>query len=126
MDGTTLESSLFFFSVHGPEPVENPSISPVKKNPAPVLAWQNNCNTKFKVWFGSDSRFTRKTTLTYTIKKPSDQGGGFSKTLTSGQWMAIKRLAANGSASIIYWYVESWDELGRHSKTEVANFLLTD
>ena len=126
VDGTTVESDLFSFSVRGPEPVGNPAIAPVKKNSAPVLTWQNNCNTKFKVWFGSDNRFTRKTAITYEIKKPSDQGGESSKTLTSGQWMAIKRLTANVSGSTLYWYVESWDTLGRHNKTEVTNFSLTD
>jgi hypothetical protein len=88
----------------------------------PTLSWENNCNKKFKVVFGSDSSFTRKTTFTFNLKDPTQEE--FSKALNPGQWMAIKRLVKNVSGSTIYWYVESWDALGRYARTETMNFVL--
>jgi len=126
VDGTKMESNVFSFSVRGPEPVGNPAVSPTREDSLPVLKWQNNCNTKFKVWFGSDSTFAKKATYPFSIKNPNDPGGGFSKTLTSGQWTAIKRLVRDVIGSTVYWFVESWDDLGRYVKTELATFSLED
>ena len=77
-------------------------------------------------WFGSDSTFAKKATYPFSIKNPNDHGGGFSKTLTSGQWTAIKRLVRDVIGSTVYWFVESWDDLGRYVKTELATFSLED
>jgi photosystem II stability/assembly factor-like uncharacterized protein len=126
MDGTKMESNIFSISVRGPEPPGNPDIFPTKKNSFPILSWQKNCNTKFKVWFGNDSRFAKKASFPFDIKNPTDDQGTFSKTLTSVQWMAIKRLVKNVSGSTLSWYIESWDALGRCAKTDVMRFALTD
>ena len=42
------------------------------------------------------------------------------------QWMRIKMLVNNKTGSTIYWYVDSWDGLGRYSKTDVMSFVLVD
>jgi hypothetical protein len=55
-----------------------------------------------------------------------ESGGVLSKPLSSNQWHSIKNLVANGTGSIIYWYVESWDGLGRYGKTDVMSFALAD
>jgi len=122
-DMTTETSAVRSFSV-GAEPAGSPNISPTSKRSRPILSWQTNCNKKFKVVFGSNSSFTRKTTFTFNLKDPTQEE--FSKTLNLGQWMAIKRLAKNVSGSTIYWYVESWDSLGRNTKTDLMSFVLTD
>jgi hypothetical protein len=92
----------------------------------PALSWENNCNIKFKVWFGSDDAFSKKTIYSFNIKSPNDNEGNFTKNLTLGQWKAIRRLIGDQNGSTIYWYVESWDGLGRYNKTEVMDFVLTD
>jgi hypothetical protein len=106
--------------------VGNPSISDTRKSSLPTLSWENNCNKKFKAWFGSDSSFVKKATFAFNVMNPTDNGGVLTKILTSGQWMAIRKLVGDVSGSTIYWYVESWDGLGRYSKTAVMNFVLTD
>ena len=40
--------------------VGDPEISPVSRSSLPILAWENNCNVKSKVWFGSDQSFSKK------------------------------------------------------------------
>ena len=113
-------------TVDSQQPVENPDFSSTSKSDQPELFWQNNCNIKFKAWFGIDEGFSKKATYTFTIKNPNDNGGNFLKTLTSGQWKAIRRLVGDQTGSTLYWYVESWDGLGRYAKTDVMSFLLTD
>jgi hypothetical protein len=43
-----------------------------------------------------------------------------------GQWKAIRKLVGDVSGLTIYWYVESWDGLGRYAKSEVMSFVMTD
>ncbi|HSB06956.1 MAG TPA: hypothetical protein VLK23_17405 [Thermodesulfobacteriota bacterium] len=123
-DWTTETSAVRSFVV-GPEPAGNPNISPTRKRSRPTLTWQTNCNKKFKVVFGSDSSLTKKT-YSFVIENPNGSEGAFSKTLTALQWLRIKMLTKNKSGSTIYWYVESWDGLGRYSRTDVMSFVLTD
>ena len=108
------------------QPLGNPGIRDTNKSSLPIVSWKSNCSTRFKIHFGNDSSFTKKISYTFTIKNPADNVGDFSKSLTSGQWSAIKRLVKNVSGSPIYWYVESWDGLGRYSKTDLMSFVLTD
>ena len=103
----------------------SPSISPTSRKSKPTLTWQTNCNTKFKVWFGSDGSFSKKSYL-FQIENPSGEERIISKALTAQQWMRIKMLIKNKKGSTIYWYIESWDELGRFAKTDVMSFNLTD
>ena len=123
---TTATSEVFSIIVDPTQPVGDPTISPTIRTYLPTLSWRNNCNTKFKVWFGSDEQFTKKTAFAFNIKNPNDNEGEFTKVLTSGQWMAIRRVVKDTSGSTIYWYVESWDGLNRYTKTDVMNFVLLD
>ena len=131
-DGSLVESDVFSLAVEGPQMVLNPTIAPTSKTtpPFPILAWGNNCNTKFKVWFGNDPDFTKhgmkKTSLSFNIKNPNDNGGQFTKELTTSQWKAITKVVGNLSGSTIHWYVESWDGLGRYAKTGIMSFVLMD
>jgi hypothetical protein len=106
--------------------VGNPNISSTSKGSPPELSWENNCNTKFKVWFGSDESFNKKNGYSFNIRNPNDNGGIFTKVLTSGQWTSIRKLVKDTSGSTIYWYIESWDGLKRYNKSDVVNFVLTD
>lgn len=47
-------------------------------------------------------------------------------TLTSRQWDTIRKLAGGQDNATLDWYVESWDGLGRYSKTDPMNFILTE
>ena len=123
-DKSKENSNTLFFTVKGPEPAGNITISPTSVTSMPTLSWQSSCNTKFKAWFGSDNNFTGKKALTFTVKNPNDNGGVFTKTLTSNQWNSIKKMAGNLANSTIYWHVESWDAMKRYSKTEVKDFTL--
>jgi hypothetical protein len=111
--------------IFGAEPAGDPGISPTGRRSKPTLSWQTNCDTKFKVWFGSDSGFTKRT-YSFEVGNLTGAEGTFSKTLTPLQWMRIKLLAKNKSGSTIYWYIESWDALMRYAKTEVMSFVLTE
>jgi hypothetical protein len=125
-DGTTAYSGVFSLEIGGVEAVGNPAISPTSKSDFPTLFWENNCGVKFKVWFGSDSSFTKKVSYGFSLKNPDDNGGVFSKGLTSTQWKAIRKLVNDVVGSTIFWYVELWDGLNRKSETEPMNFTLTD
>jgi hypothetical protein len=122
-DGTTESSNARQFLIVA-QPVGNPNISPTSKRSKPTLTWQNNCNTKFIVWFGADTNFTKKTTFTFNIKDPTVED--FSRTLNPGQWMAVKRLVKNVTGSTIYWEAYSSDEAGRPAKSDVMSFVLTE
>jgi parallel beta-helix repeat protein len=123
---TTFTSEVRSIIIEPPQPVGDPAISPTIRGQLPELSWRNNCNIKFKVWFGSDDAFSKKTIYSFNIKSPNDNEGNFTKNLTLGQWKAIRRLIGDQNGSTIYWYVESWDGLGRYNKTEVMDFVLTD
>jgi hypothetical protein len=102
------------------------TISPISRTSFPTLSWGNNCNTKFKVWFGSDESFNKKNGYSFNMRNPNDNGGIFTKMLTSGQWKAIRKLVGDVIGPTIYWYVESWDGLKRYNKTDVMSFVLTE
>jgi hypothetical protein len=129
-DGSAVYSSIFTFIVKSPEAVSSPQISHVNKTALqpPTLSWGNNNNVKFKVWFGNNPDFTisgiKKKALTFTIKKPILNDGSFVKVLTPGQWKAIRQVAGDTAGQTIYWYVETWDGINRHSRSEVMSFIL--
>jgi len=129
-DKTVVSSSAYPIGTDLPHGVGTPSISPTSKAILPVLSWENNCNTKFKVWFGNDPDFSkpdiRKKALTFNLKNPTGNEGLFARLLTSGKWTAVKNLVENVSGSTIYWFVESWDGLKRYDRTDVMNFILLD
>jgi hypothetical protein len=128
-EGDEVKSNVFSIEIVEPRPVGDPYISSTSKSSTPTLYWANQCNTKFKAWFGNDSNFTKsgikKKGLTFNDKNPFDYEGVFFQALTSGQWNSIKSLVGNAVGVPIYWYVEGWDGLGRHSQTDVVSFTLT-
>lgn len=123
---TKLYSDVFSFVVEGAEDVGNQDIMLTSISQMPILMWENNCNTKFKVWFASDTTFIKKNVLSFSIKNPNDSEGIFLRLLTSSQWGAIMKLVGYKPGETIYWYVESWDGLKRYSKTDVMSFSLED
>ncbi len=131
-DGSLVESDVFSLVVEGPQMVINPTIAPTSKTtpPFPTLTWGNNCNIKLKAWFGNDPDFTKrgmkKTSLSFNIKNPNDNGGQFTKELTTSQWKAIRKVVNDVNGSSIYWYIESSDGLNRSAKTGVNSFVLTE
>ena len=131
-DKTTDYSSTYSLVINAPEAVTNPQLSHTSKSiiTPPNLSWMTNCNNKFKAWFGNDPDFSKtgikKKALTFTVKNPLDNEGLFTKTLTSGQWTAIRKVVGDIPGMPIYWYVESWDALKRYTRSEVISFTLTE
>ncbi len=125
-DGTFIVSDSRSLLVPPPSAVVAPTIAPVSRSSLPILAWENRCNIKFKVWFGSDPNFSNHRSLNVYLTNPDQKSGGFSKTLEPHQWLVIRRLVADRTGSTIYWYVESWDELRRRAVTHVMSFTLND
>ena len=125
-NGTSVASESRSMSVPTPQHVSNPAISPTTREDLPVLTWQNNCNVKFRVWFGNDPGFTARTAVQFQTKNPELNGGIFIKQLTYGQWLGIRRLVGNQAGSKIYWYVESFDKINRITPTEVMSFFLEE
>jgi hypothetical protein len=109
------------------QPVGNPTIINTSKDSLPILSWETNCNVKFKVWFGNNAFFSKKTSVTHSIKNPNVNGGVFTATLPASLWTAIQNLGGKITGSTIYWYVESWDEVNRRTFTQPSQFfVLTD
>ena len=107
----------------GPQPAGDPVISPLSRSQLPVLSWENQCNTRFKVWF-SDASPSKQVSFSFQIPYPALIGGFFSKQLLSTQWLRIRMLVGNKAGSTIHWFVESWDDLNRKTDTEVMSFIL--
>jgi hypothetical protein len=123
---TTVTSGVFSIIIDPAQAVGNPGIVNTSKSSLPTLSWANNCNIKFRVWFGNNENFSKKTALSFNIKNPNDNGGVFGKSLTQGQWTSARSLVGNVSGSTIFWYVESWDGANRNKKTEPMSFMLTN
>ena len=68
----------------------------------------------------------KKVAISYNVQDPNENQGIFTRVLTSGQWSSIRKLGGNVTGAVLYWYVESWDALGREKKTDVMSFVLTD
>lgn len=119
-----VESEVFDMGVDALSPVANFTLDPPSQKALPTISWENNCATKFRVWFGSDQDFTKAKKLSSTDTNPVDAAGIFSRTLTSGQWNAIRKLVGDQAGSDIYWYVESWDVVKRYAKTKPVSFTL--
>ena len=126
---TKVYSEVRSITIDPPESAGNPNISSASKTSIPTLGWQNNCNVKFKIWFGNNldlPKATKKRTFVFTVKNPLDNAGDFNKTLTLSQWKSIRTLVGDIPGGTFYWYVESWDGLGRYAKTNLMSFALTD
>jgi hypothetical protein len=125
-DGTTTLSEVRSIIIDPPEAAAIPAIQSTARGSLPELSWGNNCNVKFKTVFGSDKTFSKKSACSFTVKNPNGNGGNFVKTLAPNQWKSIRRLVGDETGFTIYWYIESWDEIGRHTKTAVMSFELTE
>ena len=125
-DKSTEKSVVRSIMIEPAQPVGSPTISSTSKSSFPTLSWQNHCNTKFKVWFGSDSSFAKKKVFSFSIKDPMADEGKFERHLTKGQWTAVSKLVGDVSGSTLYWYVESWDGIKRYSKSGTMSFELTE
>ena len=125
-DGTTGSSGTRSILIAPPQPVEDASIFPVSQSKLPVLTWKNQCNIKFRVWFGSDAGFSKRVSVFMKVADPNLDGGIFARELMSSQWQGIRNLVGDQSGSRIYWYVESFDELKRRSVSVVKSFVLTN
>ena len=126
----TIYSNTFSVVIVAPQHVANPIISSTSiSGGPPTLFWANQCNVKFKVWFGNRSDFdepsVKKKAYSFNIRDPFANGGVFTKTLTSGQWNAIRNLVGNALSGQVFWFVEAWDGIRRYSQTEVMSFKLT-
>ncbi len=126
-DKSTVISGTLSVLIDPPQAVGNLTIDNTSKSSIPVLSWDNNCNIKFKVWFGNNANFSKKTALSFNIKNPNDNGGVFTDSLNSSQWLTIQQLVGKVSGSAIWWYVESWDGANRRVISQPAtSFVLTD
>jgi subtilisin family serine protease len=125
-NGTQSTSGKRSILIPGPQPVTDPGLSPVSRSESPTLTWLNQCNSKFRVWFGNDPSFYVRKSVFYSIPDPEVNGGVFSRELSSSQWRGIRTLVLNQPGSPIYWYVESWDGLNRNATTDVMSFGLED
>jgi hypothetical protein len=125
-DKSTEQSEVNSIFIEAAHEVGNPRVSSTSRSALPSLFLDNNCGKKFKVWFGNDSSFTKKSTISVSVKNPLDNGGVLNQGLTSNQWSAIRKLVGDASGSTIYWKVESWDGVNRHAETTVMSFVLTD
>ncbi len=125
-DGAKATSEVRSILIEPPVAVKNAEIVPTGKSSLPILSWQNNCNIKFRVWFGSDEGLSKKVAYSFSIKNPNDTEGNFEKMLTSNQWTSIRKLVGDTSGVTIYWYVESWDGLKGYAETEVMSFVLAN
>jgi len=129
-DKSTAMSEPTFLVMEGALPAGEPGIAAAGGGSGPTLSWRNNCNTKFKVWFGTDADFTRRgmKKKAFSVRDPDPRGAGgvCTMTLSAKQWVAIEKLVGGQAGATIYWYVESWDGLKRHAQTAVMPLTLPD
>jgi len=125
-DGTAFFSDPRTFIVEPAKPVGNPEITPASESESPVLSWENNCNVKFNVVFGNDDQFSKKTSVSFKVKNPTEDEGKFNVTLKANQRKSIRKLVKDESGSTIYWKVESLDGANRSAVTETMSFVLDE
>jgi|GEM_PF-3428976 len=125
-DGTAFYSDSRIFVVEPAKSVTHAEIAPVTKQELPHLTWENNCNVRFNVVFGSDEGFSKKKVFAFKVKDPTDNEGKFSMTLKENQWSAVKKLVKEESGARIYWKVEAFDGANRSVVTKPMSFELKD
>ncbi len=131
-DKTVHYSDIRALVVSPPLAVQDAQISHTSRSLAdpPALSWKIRCNKKFKVWFSDDPDVfkpgVKKKALTFTVKNPLFNEGSFTKTMTSGQWTAVRKVVGDISGIPVYWHIEAWDTLKRYTKSEAKTFTLND
>jgi hypothetical protein len=122
-DKTQVTSLVRSILIEGAQDGGYPWVYSPSKSWLPTLSWATECGKKFKVWFGSDAEFSKKKSFSFNLK---DIPESFSKELTASQWNSIRKLVGDKAGESIYWYIESWDGLGRYAKTGVMSFVLAE
>jgi hypothetical protein len=87
----------------------------------PRFEFHTSCNTKFKIEISpledfSDSRKIKG--ISWTVKDPNTQTT-LQKTLTPGQWNAVKKLIGTAPG---YFRIKAWDGIKRETISEVRSF----
>lgn len=122
-NGSSIMSNIHSLSISPPIAVSDWSISSTKRSETPILSWRNYCHKKVRVWFGRDPNFTTTRSFTYYLQPITES---FQKNLTKSQWKSVRALIEDQSGLPIYWFIESWDIMGRYSKTGIRFFFLLD
>ena len=122
-DRSKVESNVFSFIIEEPEAVGNPRLAQTTSDSPLTISWENACNSKFKVWFGTDENLSKKRSLSVSIPNPVAAGTSFQKEVPASFFRALSKLLGPGE-STLYWYVESWDPLKRRSATTPTGFNL--
>jgi hypothetical protein len=89
----------------------------------PTFEFDTNCNTKFKIEISpledfSDSKKIK--VISCTVKDPNTQTT-LQKTLTPGQWNAVKKLIGTASG---YFRIKAWDGIKRETISEIKSFTI--
>jgi hypothetical protein len=122
-DKSTVPSNISTFIIEEPQAIGNPKLSQTTVDSPLTISWENACNSKFKVWFGTDEAFSKKKSLSVSVPNPGAANTSFHKEVPAGTLRALLKLLGSGG-STLYWYVESWDPLKRHSATTLTPFNL--
>jgi hypothetical protein len=120
---TTVESEVRSFRIGPPQPVTVNSPDEgvtLPFSPPPSFDITTNCNVKFRLEFSASDAFSDPKSIrgfVFTLKDPALQPT-FQKTLTSGQWIVVKRLLAPRG----YFRIRAWDAIGRGTISEMRSF----
>ncbi len=117
------ESLPLSFQIGAPQGVQDAAISPTDWS-LPTLTWRSGCQSKFRVWFGSDPSFVNSKSFPFKGAGLLQGEESFAQQLTSKQWSDVRNLVGDRSGENIYWYVEAWDGLNRRSVTGTMDFIL--
>jgi hypothetical protein len=89
----------------------------------PTFIFDTNCNTKFRLEFSSLNDFSDTTKIkgfAYTVRDTNTLTT-LQKTLTPGQWNAVKKLISSGTG---FFRIKAWDGISRETKSEVRAFTI--
>ena len=124
-DRTTVESEVRSLSIENPQPVtinapqEN---IPLPSDVPPTFEFKSNCNVKFRLEFSpSNDSWEPKTVKGFTITtRDPNLSDGIVRTLTQGQWNAVRKLVGIGG----YFRIKAWDAIKRETVSEVRPFTI--
>jgi hypothetical protein len=113
---STAESAVWSFSVDAPYPPEIQSPLEAAELPVatlPTFEFYTNCNVKFRLEISSVGDFSDPKKIkayTYTAPNPNVTTT-LVKTLSSGQWTAVKKLITGTG----YFRIRAWDGIKRET-----------
>ena len=122
-DKSKVPSNISTFIIEEPQAIGNPRLAQTNADSPLTISWENACNSKFKVWFGKDETFSKKKSLSVSVPNPGAANTPFHKEVPAGTLRGLLKLLGSGG-STLYWYVESWAPLKRHSTTTLTPFHL--